>query len=239
MIAVVPAAGRGSRLGGLTDRRPKPLVDVGGRPVLRWILEGLAPYADGVVVVTGWLGGAIVDAVPTWGLSIPVRFVDQPEPLGTAHALSLARDTIGETPFLFAWGDVLMPEGVVGEVVSAGRSDEAVIAVDHVGDVRDGAAVRLEGDRVVSIVEKPPGPSRSGWNSAGCGRLPADAWTLIDRAPESDRGERELTSVLASYADRGRLVAVTVDGPVFDIGTPDRLAQAEAWFSGGGRPSGR
>lgn len=231
MIAVIPAAGRGVRLRPVTDSVPKPLVEVAGQPVLRRILDGVVPHVDGVVVVTGWLGEVVVETVGGWDVGVPVEFVRQPTPGGTADALAVARGRVGGGPFLFAWGDVLMPAAAVAEVAAVHGPEEAVIAVDRVADVRPGADVVVDGTSVVSILEKPGGPARPGWNSTGCGRLPEDAWVRIGALQPSQRGEFELTTVLAGYANDGHLRCVRVSGPVFDIGTPERLALADAHFS--------
>lgn len=233
MKAVVPAAGRGTRLGALTRETPKALVPVAGAPVLRRVLRSLSPHVDGVVVVVGWLGDLVRAAVPTWGLEVEVDFVVQEEPRGTADAVLRARPVVGEEAFVYAWGDVLTPSGLVGEVLAAGGEDDGVIAVDRVDDVSAGADVRIHDGRVTSIVEKPSEPA-AGWNAAGVGRLPADAWDLLASVTPSPRGETELTDVLASLARAGRLAAVPARGPVFDVGTPERLSAAEAHLRGPG-----
>ncbi len=61
--AVVLAAGRGTRMGALTADTPKPLLEVGGRPILERILLGLrAARIERVIVVTGHLGDRIEEA---------------------------------------------------------------------------------------------------------------------------------------------------------------------------------
>jgi UDP-N-acetylglucosamine diphosphorylase / glucose-1-phosphate thymidylyltransferase / UDP-N-acetylgalactosamine diphosphorylase / glucosamine-1-phosphate N-acetyltransferase / galactosamine-1-phosphate N-acetyltransferase len=229
MIAVVPAAGRGTRLGSLTAEIPKALVPVAGRPVLGWVLDGLA-LADvtRAVVVIGHLG----EQVEAWvrrESPLPVSTVRQLEPLGTADALLAAAGLVGSLPFMYAWGDLVTSAESYVNVLCA-WDGAAVIGVNRVPDPAAGAAVEVDSDwRVKSIIEKPPpGTSSTPFNHAGLGVLPQEAWHHLEAVLPSARGELELTSALESLLSDRSMAAVEI-GPVFDIGTPAGLAAAEQW----------
>ena len=107
MIAVVPAAGRGTRLGALTATTPKALVPVAGRPVLAWVLRGLAlAGASEIIVVVGHLGEQIEACVADLS-PVPVAVVHQREARGTADALLAAAERVGPAPFMYGWGDTI------------------------------------------------------------------------------------------------------------------------------------
>ena len=105
---MILAAGRGERLRPLTDRIPKPLIQVGGKPLIVWHLERLAVAGFREIVINvSHLGARIERALGTggaWGHSI--RYSREPAPLETAGALAFARAQLGEQPFLLANGDV-------------------------------------------------------------------------------------------------------------------------------------
>ena len=87
------AAGKGKRL---KSRTPKVLHPVVGRPILWHALRSLrAVRPDPVVVVVGHGGDEVERAVRSWDLGLPVRFVDQGEPLGTGHAVMVAEQAVG------------------------------------------------------------------------------------------------------------------------------------------------
>lgn len=235
-VAVVLAAGRGTRLGSLTAHYPKALIEVGRTPVLERVLRGWqsAGVREAIVVI-GHYGSLIRAAVGDGGdLGLRVRYREQADIDGTASALRLARDSVGQDPFAFSWGDVLVPDATYARVLSAaGPGIDAVLAVNEVEDPAAGAAVYLDDDRTVTrIVEKPaPGTSTTRWNNAGIGVLGTAIWDHIDALRRSERGEFELPGAIAALVAAGGVVrGVPVEGPWFDVGTPDVLRRANAVY---------
>jgi dTDP-glucose pyrophosphorylase len=231
---VVVAAGRGSRLGDLTRDTPKPLLEVGGTPLLLRILDGMsAAGVTDIAVITGYRGETVERAVRESGLPIRFEFRHQAELDGTARAVALARDVLGDGPFCFAWGDILVDRENYAAVVTAAAGADGSLAVNEVDDPWAGAAVDVDATGFVTrIVEKPPrGTSTTRFNNAGLGVLPPSVWRHIDEMQPSPRGEYELPQVMASLVGAGaRLRAVPVAGAWWDIGTADDLAAARAHF---------
>lgn len=108
MKAMILAAGRGERLRPLTDHVPKPLLAVGGKPLLAWHLERLAAAGfTEVVINVAYLAERIVAAFGdgrTFGLHISYSRED--EPFETAGGIAHARPLLGEMPFLLLNADV-------------------------------------------------------------------------------------------------------------------------------------
>ncbi len=233
--AVLLAAGRGTRLGALTEHTPKPLLHVGGQPILHRILGGLR---DGGVrdaaIVTGHLGPTLEEATgdgSRWGMSLSYFRQDTLD--GTARALSLARELLSSERFFLGWGDIVVGAENYGSVLSAAIHSEAVLAVNEVDDPSAGGAVYVDGDWQVSrLVEKPPaGTSSTRWNNAGLMVLSQAIWPCVERLEPSPRGEYELPqAVAAAIAGGMRTTAVPIRGPWFDVGTPESLAAARAHF---------
>lgn len=233
--AALLAAGRGTRLGALTEALPKPLIEVGGQPMLHRIISGLA--AGGVpeiVVVTGYLADMLEAETgdgSRWDVSL--RYVRQPRPDGTARALSLARAFLGDGPFFAGWGDIVVGTENYANVLAAASGAEAVLAVNEVVDPSSGGAVYVDRDwRVTRLVEKPPsGSSTTRWNNAGLMVLPPAIWPFVESLAPSSRGEYELPQAVAAAIEQGmRTRAVPIAGPWFDVGTPESLAAARAYF---------
>jgi MurNAc alpha-1-phosphate uridylyltransferase len=108
MKAMLLAAGRGTRMQPLTDHTPKPLLKVGGKPLIVWHLErlALAGFKD-VVINHAWLGAQIESSLGNggqWGLNI--QYSAETEALETAGGLAKALHFLDEKPFLVMNADV-------------------------------------------------------------------------------------------------------------------------------------
>jgi NDP-sugar pyrophosphorylase family protein len=228
VIAVILAAGRGTRLGAIGRDTPKPLVPVAGVPVIERILDALEVdgFAD-VVVVTGHRADEVEQHLATR----PLRFVRQSEPEGTAHAVRAAHDAVGDSPFLVTWVDVLVEPGTYRRVWAATGDVDGAVAVNHLDDLSAGGAVAVDDDMVTRVTEK-PGPV-AGWNLTGVLALDAAVWPYVEAVGRSVRGEYELPDALNAWIGGGaRISAVAVEGAVFEIGTPEGLSAASAAYSG-------
>jgi UDP-N-acetylglucosamine diphosphorylase / glucose-1-phosphate thymidylyltransferase / UDP-N-acetylgalactosamine diphosphorylase / glucosamine-1-phosphate N-acetyltransferase / galactosamine-1-phosphate N-acetyltransferase len=230
------AAGRGTRLGELTADLPKPLLDVGGKPIIVRIIEGLrdAGVID-LTIVVGYRAEQIEEALGDggeWGLTL--RCIRQESVNGTATALQRARPYLNDAPFFVGWGDIVVDAGNYRRVVEAAEDTGAALAMNSVDDPWAGGAVYVdEHMRVTRVVEKPPkGTSTTQRNNAGLCVLRPDIWQFIEALEPSARGEYELPQAIAAMIEAGvPMVGVAIDGPWFDIGTPENLKAARAWFS--------
>ena len=118
MQAIVMAAGEGRRLRPLTERWPKPVLPIDGRAVIATLMRDLADARCGrVTVVTGYLAEQVEELLGDGsGFGVELRYARQPEPHGSADAVSRALAAGAETPALvtsadtvFARGDVARP----------------------------------------------------------------------------------------------------------------------------------
>ena len=214
----------------LTSERPKPMLEVGGKPMLEHVLDRLREA--GVIealLVTGYHGGLIESHFAAY----PMRCVfERQEPVnGTGRAALLARDFAGGSPFLLTFGDILAPASEYAGMIARFAADpaaDAVIAVKHVPDPYQGAAVYESGGVLTRIVEKPGiGTSATNWNSAGIFIFRPSIFDELARLKLSPRGEYELTGAIAALVESGRRVlSYELTGPWRDVGRPEDLAAA-------------
>ncbi len=122
--AVVPAAGKGSRLLPATKSQPKEMLPVGRKPVIQYVVEELASAnVNNVLIVTGRKKRSIEDHFDEdadWGelesellpsaekLGVQIFYVRQSQPLGLGHAVSLAQEFTGGEPFIVSLGDTII-----------------------------------------------------------------------------------------------------------------------------------
>ncbi|MEZ5403857.1 MAG: sugar phosphate nucleotidyltransferase [Bryobacteraceae bacterium] len=237
--AVILAAGRGTRMEGLTEDRPKPMIPLAGKPMLEHILDRLrAAGFDAVFIVTGYKAEMIESHFEGYPMSI--TYARQTTIDGTARATMLAREWVGEDAFLLTYGDILAEPGDY-EAMGARLDDASIaseLAVRWVDDPWQGAAVYVEGgfpnERVTRIVEKPvPGTSATRWNSAGVYTFRHTIFDEMARVPKSARGEYELTSAVEQLIDSGaRLTIHACEGAWRDVGRPGDISVAEGMLDG-------
>ncbi len=217
----------------LTDDVPKPMLPLGGRPILEHLLERMrAAGLDQFAIVTGYRASTIETH-----FAGRAEFFRQEVVNGTARAAALARDWAAGDDFLFTFGDILAESAdyrAMGDLLAADDRTLCVAAVRHVDDPAAGAAVYEEEGVVTRIIEKPqPGTSSTNWNSAGIYCFRAVVFDEIDRVELSPRGEYEITSAVEALVRRGRVVIHPLTGVWRDIGRPEDLAAAQAEVSPG------
>jgi len=126
--AIVMAAGVGRRLRPLTERWPKPVLPIDGRPVLGTLLRELAAAGiERAFVVTGHLAEQVRSLAgdgSAWGLE--VCYADQPQPDGSAAAVARALAAGAEAPCLVAGADTVFGSGDVGRFVEASKGRAAI-----------------------------------------------------------------------------------------------------------------
>jgi len=227
--AVILAAGKGTRMGSVTNEIPKPMLLVHGKPMLQHILERLAVAGiENIFVIVGYRHEVIENYFQGWpGLELRVQ-----EPVnGTGSAARLAKDFAGNQPFLLTYADILCdPSEYLRCSAILARNPEcaAVLAVKAVDDPWQGAAVYEEQGRIRSIIEKPPrGTSTTNWNSAGIYAFRPIIFRYLDCLQPSPRNEYELTSALDMMLEDSLELRISpIEGGWRDVGRPEDLAAA-------------
>jgi NDP-sugar pyrophosphorylase family protein len=229
MKAVILAAGKGTRMGHLTDEIPKPMIRVSGKPLLEHILDRLREAGiQSAAVVTGYRHELIEEYFERYPL--PITFLQQQELNGTATAVRLARQFVASDPFLLTFGDIWCDVAdYLGLMAMLSGGTEAVLGVRRVDDPWQGAAVYEQDGAVVNIVEKPAkGASTTNWNSAGLYVFRATVFDELERVKKSPRGEYEITSAIEQMIAAGtKLKIYAIQGKWRDVGRPEDLAAIE------------
>ncbi len=228
MQAIVLVGGEGTRLRPLTAKVPKPALTLVDRPFLAYMIEWLAGHGvTEVVLACGFLPdvlqAALADEEERAGVTI--RYVVEPEPLGTAGAIRFAADALGdelEERFLALNGDVLTDLDLSALL----RAHEGWGAAATIGlhPVENSSAFGLvqsdDGGAVLEFLEK-TGEAKPGEINAGMYVLQRSVLDLI--APgENVSIERDVFPRLVG----GGLHGLLLDGYWVDIGTPERYRQA-------------
>jgi NDP-sugar pyrophosphorylase family protein len=154
LTAVVMAAGEGTRLRPLTERWPKPILPIEGRPVVATLLRELEQAGfEEVTIVTGHLAEQVERLVGDGtAFGVRARFVRQPEPLGSADAVLRAVEDGADAPFLVTGADTVFVSGDLAGAAEAWRGSGPVGALGvRRGGEEEQTPVRIENGRVVEI----------------------------------------------------------------------------------------
>ncbi|MBV9302386.1 MAG: NTP transferase domain-containing protein [Acidobacteriaceae bacterium] len=238
--AVVLAAGKGTRMGKITSEIPKPMLSIQGKPMLQHILERLAMAGiENFFVVVGYRHEMIESHFRDWqppsGLHPALEFRVQDPVNGTGSAALLAKDFIGNEPFLLTYADILCDPSEYlrcSDILGRNLETAAVLAVKAVDDPWQGAAVYEEDGRIQSIIEKPPkGTSTTHWNGAGFYAFRPILFHYLERLEPSPRNEYELTSALDTMLEDSLELRISpIAGSWRDVGRPEDLAAVNAGF---------
>ncbi|WP_049925560.1 bifunctional sugar-1-phosphate nucleotidylyltransferase/acetyltransferase [Halopiger goleimassiliensis] len=223
MKAVVLAAGEGTRIRPLSEAVPKPMLPVADRPLVAHTVDAaIDAGADEIVLVVGYEADSVRSYFGTAYRDVPVTYAVQHEQAGTAHAVRAARDHL-EGPFAVLNGDNLYEPASIERLFA---SAPAVCAVE-VEDPRQYGVLSTDADGTVDhIVEKPADPPTNLAN-AGAYAFPSEAREWLD-VPPSERGEHEITDVLARVIEEYAVTPVTTDRWM-DVGRPWELLEANEW----------
>ncbi len=221
---MILVGGQGTRLRPLTSTVPKPVVRLVDRPFIAFMLEWLRGHGiDDVIMSCGFLADSVRDVLGDGSqLGIRLRFVEEPEPRGTAGALKLAEPMLDER-FLMLNGDVLTDIDLTAQIAQhEATGARATLALVPVADPSAYGVVILREDRSVSeFVEKPsPGSVDSNLISAGAYVLEREILELV----VPDRNVSIEREVWPRLIDDG-LYGFPSDSYWLDIGTPARYLQ--------------
>ena len=237
MKALVFAAGLGERMRPLTDHTPKPLLLVGGKPLIAWHLEKLAAMGvEDVVINTSWLAEqfpATLGDGARFGMRLHYSY-EGATPLETGGGMWNALPLLGDAPFIAVNGDVwcdadfaTLPREPAG-IAHLLLVDNPVHNPD--GDFALDAQGQLHG----------AGDGRLTFSGIGVYR-PAlfDGWRdVIGDAPGADETPPrfKLAPLLRAAMARGEVTGTHHHGRWTDVGTPQRLAELDAALAGATSP---
>lgn len=242
MMAILLAAGVGSRLQPYTQGIPKPLVPLGfhgGRikVVAERLLEQVkAAGINDVVFVVNHKKEAVMDYFGNGSrFGVNILYCFQEELNGDAGGIYLMKDYLKETFMVMDADNYYEDDMVFKKVLDYHKKHEsdATVATTKVKDTRKYAIMKLEGDKVLDLVEKPLENPK--WdNDAKLGIFVFEPNVLFKHEQSmalSEQGSFSTTQILKSLSKKGHDVrAVRIEGHFTDIGTWDRYQEFQDWL---------
>lgn len=239
MDIILPVAGLGTRLRPLTWSRPKPLVSVGGKPILAHVIDRVMPVnPEKIVFITGFLGQQVEEWAKA-NYDIPLAFVEQPEMRGQTDAIVRTRDIATGA------GLILFPDMVFEADFSYLASSEADVVI-YTQEVTDpsafGVAVKNDQGHVTRLVEKPREPVS---NEAVVGiyyfRSMPDLYAAIDEQMERGitlKNEYFIADAIQILIDQGKKVVTAPVTAWEDCGNIEVLLGTNRYLLDRAEPAG-
>jgi glucose-1-phosphate thymidylyltransferase len=236
---IIPLAGKGTRLRPHTHTTPKPLLRVGGRPVMSYILDDLRELGvEEAVFITGYLKEKIEAYVRTEYAGLTAHFVEQPVQNGTAGAVQLAEPYV-DSEVLIIFVDTLF-DADLSLVKRLPADDAGVIWAKEVEDYQRFGVIVTDGDGYMKrIVEKPTDPISK---LANIGLYYIRDWQLLFKGiratmegPRGKGGEYYLTDAFQFMVDHGAKIRVEPVHGWYDCGQLETLLETNRWLLENGR----
>ena len=223
MKALILAGGYGKRLRPLTHNRPKPLVEIHGKPILFWQIDWLKKYGiKEVVLAVGYLKEKIIETVGSGReLGVKVSYVVEDEPLGTGGGLKNGESILrNEDKFLVLNGDIIAEFNIKRLVDAVSKDVVGSIALVPLPSPYGIVKFNPETMKIVEFAEKPL--LREYWINAGVYCFTPEIFSYLP-----DRGDIERTA-FPKLASEGRLKGVTYTDALWkSIDTVKDVEEAE------------
>jgi glucose-1-phosphate thymidylyltransferase len=229
MKGIILAGGTGSRLYPLTKVTNKHLLPVGKYPMIFHAVYKLkqADIHD-ILIVTGkeHMGDVVNLLGSGREMGVTFTYKVQDEAGGIAQALDLAEHFVGEDQMVVILGDNVFEDDISPFVDNFRKQAVgAKLLLQKVHDPHRFGVAELQGDRIVSIEEKPKEP-KSDFAVTGIYMFDHKVFDIVKTLKPSDRGELEITDVNNAYIKNGTLTFDILEGWWTDAGTHSSLARA-------------
>ena len=230
MKAVILSAGEGTRMRPLTITKPKTMLPVAGKPIIRYNIEALRDCGvTDILLIVGYKEEMVRNYFKDGkDLGVNISYMTQKDLEGTANAIGYAKDFI-EDSIIVLNGDIILDVSILSEIISNYEESkpDTLMVLKEVEDPTRFGVVEIKDDHVVNIVEKPEKDKvPSNLANTGIYIFNKDIFEKIEKTPESPRGEYEITDSLSMQIEDGKFVkGYTTEKEWLDIGKPWELIE--------------
>ena len=226
MQAIILCGGLATRLGETTKTLPKILLEIAGKTVLEWQIQLLMDAGvTTVILASGHLHDTLYERVGDTYAGMRIRYAKEEKRLGTGGAVRNAMKQIDTSPFFVLNGDILLANFSLREMyIRFDQGMTGVLLSVHVPDIRPYGEIVSDGaGKIQAFREKQP-TCRAGYINGGVYLFDQSIAEAFPSDQENFSMERDVFPYVSD------LYALQTDADWIDIGVPERLADARAYF---------
>ena len=230
MKGIILHGGHGTRLRPLTHTGPKQLLPIANKPMSEYCIESLKDAGiTEIAIVIGGIGSNKVKEYYNSGekLGVSISYIEQNEPKGIAHAISLCKNFIGNEKFVVFLGDNIMTESI--KELSKNfieSSSDAFLLLCEVDNPQQFGVAEINDEKIIKIVEKPKNPA-SNLAVTGIYFLTPDIFDILQTLHPSWRNELEIVDALQILINNNKEINFKIISEFWkDTGTPKDVINA-------------
>ena len=227
MKAIILAAGRGTRMGDLTLDKPKPLIEVNGKPFLYYIIENVQKAGfDELGIIVNYKKEQIKEFLDKYNIKAElIQQIDEP---GVGAAVKSAKEFVGNEEFISVMGDNYY---FSEDLTKMNNNDDYCYMHSTYSENPEKYGVIVSNNELVSQVVEKPKEFIANTVSTGLYKLTSEIFNALDQIEKSERGEYEIPDAFNLLAKQGRVKVVKSDKPWLDFGCPDDIPRVSKFLN--------
>lgn len=234
LVGVIPAAGKGTRIADLPFTRvlPKAMLPILNKPIIEYIVHNMKSIGIKTIYIIVNPNNNFIQEYFKDGsdFGVEIKFIEQVNPEGIAHAISLVKDYI-KGPFVVILGDDFTITDSLNNLVETFLEKnclvmEGVVEDNDIQSIKRTCNVILDNEKIVDIIEKPENVNS---NIRGCGIYVFDpkVFDYIEKTPKTPpKNEVEITNTIRLIAKEGLAYGAYINGINLNINTTSDLYSA-------------
>ncbi|MEM2943293.1 MAG: sugar phosphate nucleotidyltransferase [Methanomassiliicoccales archaeon] len=224
MKAVVLAAGEGTRLRPFTNSRPKPMLPVGNKPIMEYIIESLASNGiKDIIVVVGYKKEKIMSYFQDgMKFGVDIHYVHQEKQIGTSHALLCAKELLDDD-FIVLAGDNIIDANSIGDLLKYHKIP-SVLVTESDNPSKYGV-VEIHNGKITGLIEK-PAVAPGNLISTGIYLFSPDILKRIER--EMNDGALGISNAMQKMLNEIEIFAVKTHGKWADVVYPWQIIEVNS-----------
>ena len=226
MKVIILAAGRGTRMKDLTSNKPKPLIEVNGKPFLYYLIENVHKAGfNNLGIIVNYKKEQIREFLDKY--NIRAKLIQQIDESGVGAAIKSAKEFVGNENFISLMGDNYY---FSEDLMKMNNNDEYCYMHSTYSHNPEKYGVIVSNNGFVSQVVEKPKEFITNTVSTGLYKLTPEIFNALDQIDISERGECEIPDAFNLLAKQGKVKVIKSKKPWLDFGCPEDIPKVNEFL---------